>query len=244
MNAIRQSIIYFKMAVKTLGRQPSWRTLQGTVRFLPAWWQHLKPGRDSVTDKMPWIAFGAIDFIKKIVRPGMTVFEYGSGGSTLFWSANVSKVVSIEHDKNWYIKMKKELEEQEINNVDYILAEAEEDVYYNKKSASIPDGYISDDKGYTGKNFENYVKQIDRFPDNYFDIIVVDGRARPSCILHSLTKIKINGYLIVDNTERGYYLKPFSFDHSNWRIWNFSGPVPYNYHFSKTTIFQKKQVCN
>ncbi len=230
------------MAVKTLGQQPSWQTLQGTVRFLPAWWQHLKPGRNSVTDKMPWIAFGAIDFIKKAVRPDMNVFEYGSGGSTLFWAANVDKVVSVEHEKSWYTKMQNELELQKINNVEYILAEAEEDADYNTKSAANPDSYISSGKMYTGKNFENYVKQIDRFPDSYFDIVVVDGRARPSCILQALNKVKVNGYLIVDNTERAYYLKPFRFDNNNWRTWNFYGPVPYDYHFSKTTILQKKQV--
>jgi predicted O-methyltransferase YrrM len=55
-------------------------------------------------------------------------------------------------------------------------------------------------------DFALYVKQIDEFPDEYFDIILIDGRARPSCIKRSVSKVKPGGLLILDNSEREYYL--------------------------------------
>ena len=40
-------------------------------------------GQKPLDRALPWISFGAIDFIGRSLRPDMTVFEWGSGGSTL-----------------------------------------------------------------------------------------------------------------------------------------------------------------
>lgn len=32
----------------------------------------------------------------------MSVFEYGCGESTLWWSSRVKEVISVEHDKDWH----------------------------------------------------------------------------------------------------------------------------------------------
>lgn len=36
----------------------------------------------------------------------MVVFEYGSGNSTIWWSKRVKKIVSVEHNEEWYTKLK------------------------------------------------------------------------------------------------------------------------------------------
>lgn len=54
---------------------------------------------------LPWITYPAIEFLKRRITPEMSVFEYGSGGSTLWWAARVNEVISVEHDKEWYKKM-------------------------------------------------------------------------------------------------------------------------------------------
>jgi hypothetical protein len=54
---------------------------------------------------LPWITYPAIEFLKKRVHPNMSVFEYGSGGSTLWWASRVKEVVSVEHDREWYQKI-------------------------------------------------------------------------------------------------------------------------------------------
>lgn len=169
----------------------------------------------------------------------MRVFEYGSGGSTLFWISRVQEVISVEHDNSWYLIMKKQRDEQAAQNFKYILAEPIDDQDFAEKHFENPDDYISSDSSYIGKNFEQYVKSIDSYPDNYFDIIVVDGRARPSCIKHSIPKLNKNGWLIVDNSERKYYFAPFAFDKSSWKISKFAGPVPYTRDFSETSFLKK-----
>lgn len=55
----------------------------------------------------PWIAKSVTDIIKRHLNRSMTVFEWGTGNSTLFWSQYVRKVVSVEYDYIWYEKLKK-----------------------------------------------------------------------------------------------------------------------------------------
>lgn len=239
MNSFQKIIIYLKMFAKAMIRNPSFSTFKGSIKNFSNWWRHLNEGRNSVSDNMPWLTFDAINFLKKVLQPAMVVFEYGSGGSTLFWAKHATEVVSIEHDRLWYDRMAIEFLNRRIGNVQYILAEAEDDETTSTKSYTNPRHYVSEDPNFTKKNFERYVKQIEHFPDQSFDIIIIDGRARPSCILHSLSKLKKDGYLVVDNSERNYYLSPFQFNTSDWKIWKFFGPVPYNYDFSETTIFKK-----
>jgi hypothetical protein len=56
----------------------------------------------TVDAKIPWITFDAFDFISDHLPPTLRVFEYGSGGSTLFWSGLGGNITTIEHDLAWY----------------------------------------------------------------------------------------------------------------------------------------------
>lgn len=59
---------------------------------------------DSDGEYIPWMNYGIVNFLNKRLSKNMTIFEYGSGYSTLFFSRKVSRVVSVEHNKNWYNK--------------------------------------------------------------------------------------------------------------------------------------------
>jgi hypothetical protein len=236
---IPDPVIYLKKTLRSLWNKPRLSTLISSVRYYSDWRDHLKPGRNSVTDRYPWMSFSAVRFLKTKTRKDMRVFEYGSGGSTLFWISQVQELVSVEHDTSWYSNMKEVLDGQAVQNLKYILAEPVDDPGFAKKRFENPDDYISGDHGYKGKNFEQYAKSIDSYPDNYFDVVVVDGRARPSCIKHGIPKLKKNGWLIIDNSERKYYLAPFSFDKNSWKISKFAGPVPYTRDFSETSFLKK-----
>jgi precorrin-6B methylase 2 len=60
---------------------------------------------DASGEPLPWITYPAIEFIRKRVKPEMSIFEYGSGGSTTWWANLVSHVVSIEHDRQWFERL-------------------------------------------------------------------------------------------------------------------------------------------
>jgi hypothetical protein len=55
---------------------------------------------------IPWITYSAISFLEKRIDGTMSVFEYGCGNSTLWWADRVKNVVSCEHDRAWYQRVK------------------------------------------------------------------------------------------------------------------------------------------
>jgi len=233
------AMLYLKMSIRSFLRRPGFGLLSSSLRHYSDWKTYNSPGRSSTTESLPWITFGAIDHLKKIVRPEMTVFEYGSGGSTLFWASRVKNIVSVEHDKGWFERMRGKLGDAAASNVQYLLIEPVADAQFRMKDFENPDAYISSDENYTGKNFEAYVKSIDRYPDGHFDVVVVDGRARPSCIKHAIPKLKRDGWLVVDNSDRAYYLKPFSFGAPDWKVFTYDGPAAFLKGFSRTSLLKK-----
>ena len=236
---MKSFIIYLKKSLLALKQKPDWNTLSNAIRFYPSWKKYQSKGAVMRIHAIPWFSFGAIDFIEHHIKPEMNVFEYGSGGSTLFWSDRVKKIVSVEHEGEWYRKMSEDFKIAGINNVEYHYSPAEKDENYHLKSSSDSAGFISSDPMYGHLKFETYVNQINKFPDQYFDIVVVDGRARPSCIAHSVNKIKKGGFLIVDNSEREHYKPSLRIFSQSWKKWDFMGPVPYSFDFSQTSILKK-----
>jgi hypothetical protein len=67
------------------------------------WIASLKRGfpSDSRGNPVPWISYPAITFLAHRVRPTFSVFEFGTGYSTLWWSRYAQSVVTCEHDPHW-----------------------------------------------------------------------------------------------------------------------------------------------
>jgi len=57
---------------------------------------------DAHGEPIPWFTYTAIDFLKQLDLRDKTIFEYGAGYSTLFWSKRVKAITSVEHDKQWF----------------------------------------------------------------------------------------------------------------------------------------------
>jgi len=55
---------------------------------------------------LPWVTYSFIDFISDRLDKNMDIFEYGSGNSTLWYAQKVNSVTSVEHDKQWFEKIK------------------------------------------------------------------------------------------------------------------------------------------
>jgi hypothetical protein len=64
---------------------------------------------DADGSPLPWVTYSFIDFIKDRLGRELLVFEYGSGNSTFFYAEKVKKIVSVEHDKTWYERIKREM---------------------------------------------------------------------------------------------------------------------------------------
>jgi len=226
---------YSKHAVKMLIAFPKPKALFSILSNFPVWLKYIDPKRNAVDDQQPWLAFSAIRFLQKIVTKNMTVYEWGSGGSTLFWSKHVAKVISVEHDPNWFYKLKEKLASK--TNITYKLIEPSTDNSYNASLVADPNASFSKDPDFAGYNFTNYVSDIDQYPDESFDIVVVDGRARPACVFRAIKKIKKGGYLLLDNSEREHYQQAIKLL-EGWQRYDFYGPAPYANDFSVTSFFR------
>jgi hypothetical protein len=80
---------------------------------------------------LPWVTYSFIDFIKTRLNKDLSIFEYGSGNSTLFYASRVKKVVSVEHDKAWYQKIVK----AKASNAEMIYTALERGGEYCKKAS-------------------------------------------------------------------------------------------------------------
>lgn len=209
------------------------------VSYFNRWRINLEKSSSALTNDMPWLPYAVIDYLNKTLNKSMTVYEFSSGGSTLFFSKRVNQVISVEHNPDWYNAVMNEIKKVGCSNCKLSLIEPVTDSNLSENFED-PDSYRSSDEIYKGMSFENYAKSIERYPDNYFDIVLIDGRARPSCLKHSFSKVKINGYLILDNAERNEYGYIHRFlDNEAWIKKVFFGPAPYMPYFWETCVWVK-----
>lgn len=192
--------------------------------------------------RKPWISYDAIYFLEQYLRKEHIVFEWGSGGSTLFFADRTKHIVSIEHNKEWYDAVADKIRKESITNIDYRLIGPDKNLSSDElatiKKKNILLDFTDNKSSYRFLLFESYVKNIDHYNDEYFDIILIDGRSRPSCILRSLSKLKRNGLLIVDNSERIAYKAALE-QLKDWTVQSFYGPVCCYDLFSQTSIYIK-----
>jgi hypothetical protein len=191
-NKLKKTIVFYLPIIKIVFNNPTY------IKYIPSW-------RKSPLDiEVPWVNFDTKEWLDKHLNKNMVVFEYGSGGSTLYFSRRVKKIISIEHNPEWFARVKNKLMNKGITNYEYYCYPPEEIHSDDDKI------YLSTDSNYKNKNFRRYVEKINEYPDNFFDLVVIDGRARNGCMNNVLTKVKNNGYILLDNSDRDEYLPGIS----------------------------------
>ena len=190
-----------------------------------------------IRDRVPWITFEARDFIEARLKPEMKVFEYGTGGSTLFFADRVRSVVSVENDATWAASLQQILSDENNSNVELRLAEGSPLADNEMARPEDPDFSHSGSRHYNRFDFSPYVSVIDEYPDATFDLVLVDGRARAACLHRAAPKVRPGGMLILDNSDRQYYTKNLGHELAEWERYQFYGPIPYLENFIETTVW-------
>lgn len=99
----------------------------GWMRSLQEW----KP-QDKNGNPLPWMNYPVISFLDERLNKNLSLFEFGSGYSTLFFAERVKNVTSVEYDETWHHRMKDNLP----GNAGLILKEADIDGEYCRTAAT------------------------------------------------------------------------------------------------------------
>lgn len=159
----------------------------------------------------PWLVPDAVDMLEEFLGPESHVFEWGSGRSTLWMAKRAKKVLSVEHNYEWY-KI------------------TQDGLPKNSKVEYQP----------SPKSNKQYADSILAY-GKVFDVILVDGRQRIACLKNSVTCIKQGGLIVLDNSERfGSYVQDsfVFFDESLNNIYKNSLAVCLSNGLWETTVFK------
>lgn len=134
---------------------------------------------------IPWFSYAAIDYLARYLRPTMSVFEFGSGGSTIFFARRCKSVHAVEEEPSWAAAVRKSADQLALQNVEVI------DAPFNFRQ---PNNFESSD----------YVAQV---RTGTWDVIVIDGAdfdytIRPICFRAAETQVRPGGIIIVDDSWR------------------------------------------
>ena len=142
-------------------------------RLLLARSQHRHPD-------LPWWPRQVIRALEDMLVTSDRVLEWGSGRSTVWLSARVEAVHSIEHDAPWFEQVGADLTRKGLD-------------------AEMVHLRSTDPGGEPARS--PYVRAIDEFAEHRFTVFIVDGEHRGICALAALDAVPPGGILIVDDAH-------------------------------------------
>ena len=131
--------------------------------------------------EIPWITDPSFDFLSESISSGKikNILEFGMGSSTIWFAKQKVNIISVEHNKKYYSLV--------INSINSINGDMR-NMKCILKSLPYEDAFLEH-----------------RSEDFYFDLVLVDGRRRVTCVEASIPFIRQGGYLMLDNDERSRY---------------------------------------
>ena len=218
------------------------RAMIANLGDVPRWMRSRRKGHGGpLQDRIPWIPYRARRYLGHYLKPGMKVFEWGSGGSTAWLLERGAHVVSVEHDEAWVQDVTHALE--------LVNAKSSWKLHFvsPRFDSSLRNDFGAEEEiafcrsrseKYRLADFATYVHSIDTYPDRHFDCVMVDGRARPACLIRGAEKVAEGGILVLDNSDRSSYQSSMRLMDSRFSRITFRGLCPYIRDLSETTIWQ------
>jgi hypothetical protein len=132
----------------------------------------------------PWWSFKAIEAADLLI-PGKSVFEYGTGGSTIRFARCAARMRSVEDDLGWLRLVETELRRNGIGNVELL---------HRPFDFRQPVGFEE----------SAYLKAIG---DEPWDVVIIDGQdwtfnERITCFEYAEPRMRQGGVLILDDYWR------------------------------------------
>lgn len=230
-NVLQKLPFTMRLLVRFVGQWPFRWPLE--IRYFGDW-------RESFRNRSflpyPWLPFHLIEELDRYLEPSMEVFEWGSGSSTLFFARRVQRVVSVEHDPDWYEKVQNRIDKEELANVELRLVEPHSPVEGSPR-------FSSSKTPYRDCSFQEYVRSIRDPKTAKYDCVLVDGRSRSACLRESLDRLVSGGWLILDDSQRSRYGNALREAKQATRNYSeYSGLKPATLGRSRTSLFVKGEL--
>ncbi|MBX3357076.1 MAG: hypothetical protein KF745_01480 [Phycisphaeraceae bacterium] len=149
----------------------------------------LRRGATPLSVGLASISWPCIDFVRRTVKPGDRVFEWGGGGSTTFFAALGCRVTTVESNEYWRDEIVKHVESE-------LPADNRPELRF-----------IAAENGDRAAE-QQYVTSVDDGAP--WDMILVDGLETPSvsrvdCVKHAVGKVRPGGIILLDDSWRPEY---------------------------------------
>ena len=186
--------------------------------FLRAWVSDRLLKLTPLKASLPWMPYSTILKLHSIVEKDFNILETGCGGSSLFFLQRCKTLTSLEHNEKWFLELEKYLSVSNYRNRWQLE-------FRNLKESSYTSPYL------------DFIKNQE---DETFDLISIDGRLRNECLKFAPYKVKKNGFILLDNSDRYEYREGIEFlNKFGWKRKDYEGICYFHEYDSKSTIWQR-----
>lgn len=174
--------------------------------------QEIRPV-DAKGQPVPWMNYSFVEFLTKRLQPHFSIFEYGSGNSTFYFSEYVASIISVEYDQEWFNIVQSQLP----SNTGLIFKEKDVDGQYCRTAIG------------TGQKFEMII--VDG-RDRVNCLI----QSIPALTLGGVL-------ILDDSHEAKYKEAVNIMETNGFKALTISGIKPYSSKIASSTIFYRNQNC-
>lgn len=152
------------------------------------WIRDRVSGRPALSLGVPWTSWAAVEYLGRLLRPGMRVLEWGGGGSTIWFASAGCSVVTIESSPEWADRIQLEVANRGLlPNVEMrvIPCESGDSVQMSRYARAVREG-------------------------GPWDLVLVDGWEHPNmtrmdCFREAIEFVADAGTLVLDDSWRAAY---------------------------------------
>jgi predicted O-methyltransferase YrrM len=122
----------------------------------------------------PWLPQDVMIWLEGVVNDKMRVFEWGSGGSTVWFAQRCHSVMTVETDRTWISILEERARSLGLTNIKLFHIANVNDPYYAR---------------------------VIKLQPQKFDLIFIDGKERRRCAEAAIEKIAKGGIILFDNSD-------------------------------------------
>jgi len=161
---------------------------------------------------VPYMTDEEIQAFKQVLdslsqKGSVRVFEYGSGGSTVYFSNYLKNSgcdfvwFSLEHDVKWGTQVDGWLRSNQLHNVHLLLTEVPGHKPAKLNKAILRKKMVEQGTTFDYSRYTPVVKNMGM----KFDLVLVDARDRKNCLNYAWESLNPGGYALFHDASRDYY---------------------------------------